>query len=130
MRTFIRQPSDIPVEISSTKIPAGKHQSLKNISFGGLCCKTDKPIKTGTVVNVRLPSLGPDIKTRGRVSWCRRKNSDVEIGIQFLNKDSENRLHMVEQVCDIERYRKRTLKREGRTLNSEQARRELHKRLH
>jgi len=106
MRTFIRQPSNIPVEISSREIPANKNQLLKNISFGGLCYQTDKPIKTGTTVNIRLPSLGPEFETQGRVSWCRRKNFNFEAGIQFLDKNKENQLYMVEQVCDIERCRK------------------------
>ncbi len=106
MRTFIRQPSEIPVEISTRKILGGSGQSLKNISFGGLCCKTNKPIETGTMVDIRLPSLSSDSEARGRVSWCRRKNSNIEIGVQFLNNDTDSRLHMVEQVCDIERYRK------------------------
>ncbi len=126
MRTFIRQPSNIPVEISSRRAPAGKSQLLKNISFGGLCCKTDEPIETGTEVYVRLPSLGPDVETRGRVSWCRHKNSDVEIGVQFLGKDSVSRLHMVEEVCNIERCRKR----KGHALNSKKAGGALQKQLH
>ncbi len=126
MRTFIRQPSNIPVEIFSRKSPAGKSQSLKNISFGGLCCKTDRPIATGTEVYVRLPSLGPDFEARGRVSWCRHKNSDIEIGVQFLDKDSENRLHMVEEVCNIERYRKRAMKQQGRTVNNRGLQKQFH----
>lgn len=114
MRTFIRQPSKIPVEISTPKKPAGKSQLLKNISFGGLCYRTGEPIEPGTQVNIRLPTLDPGLETRGRISWCRRKNNDIEIGIQFLDKDSEHRLRIVEQICDIERSRKEATRPKNR----------------
>ncbi len=117
MRTFIRHPSSIPVSVSSRETPVDKNQRLKNIGFGGLCYKTDKPVETGTTVNIQLPSLGPEFNTQGRVSWCRHGNNDFEAGVQFLDRDNENQLYMVEQVCDIERCRKQSRRKRTKQLH-------------
>ncbi len=127
MRTHIRQPTQIPVEVTAPDIPVIRSPHLKNISFGGLCLRADRPLKAGTSVNIRLPSLDPDFETRGRISWCRQERGGIELGVEFLDPDSGTPLHMVEQVCDIERYRKQVLQQEGRHITSEEAARELHR---
>ncbi len=114
MRTFIRQPAEIAVEIDIVDASAVENRLLKNISFGGLCYRADRPVETGTKVAVRLPHSSPsrELEVRGKVSWCRQREQDTEIGVQFLPEDAENRVLLVEQVCELEHRRKeRTQKR-------------------
>ncbi len=87
-------------------MPAAEIHPLKNIGFGGLCYQTDKPIETGTEVSIRLPPPACDLEVRGRVSWYRQAQKGLEVGIQFLPENAEDRVLLVEQVCELEHRRK------------------------
>ncbi len=113
MRTFIRQPAEIPVEIDMPDMPAVESHPLKNISFGGLCYRAKKPVETGTRVNVRFPHPAPGLEVRGKISWCRQRQEEIEVGVQFLPEEAENRVLLVEQICELEHRRKERL-RKGR----------------
>ncbi len=112
MRTFIRQPTGIAVEIDIADKPSTESHPLKNISFGGLCYRAEKPIEAGTKVNVRLPLPTQRLEVQGKVSWCRRSRKEIEVGVQFLPEEAENRVLLVGQVCELEHQRKERLEKE------------------
>ncbi|HFC53585.1 MAG TPA: PilZ domain-containing protein [Gammaproteobacteria bacterium] len=105
MRTFIRQPTRLPVEITAVDDPIESCQLL-DIGVGGFCCKTDHTIPKGTTIGLSIPSRDQRLHAQGKVSWCRRKGDDVRIGVQFISANPESRLQLVERICDIERQRR------------------------
>ena len=94
---------------------------VRNLSAGGLCFVTDKPVKVGTVVEFDIPVTKPDYHGRGVIVWRREQSSNsYEIGVRFTSDDEFYRARMVEQVCQIEDYRQRVALK-GRQLTSEEA---------
>ena len=120
MRTYIRHPTSIPIQVCA----GGDEDSrvrVRNLSAGGLCFITDKPVKVGTMVEFDIPVIKPDYHGRGVIVWRREQSSNsYEVGVRFTSDDEFYRTRMVEQVCQIEDYRQR-LALKGRKLSSEEA---------
>lgn len=120
MRTYIRHPTSIPIQVCA----GGDEDSrvrVRNLSAGGLCFITDKPVKVGTIVEFDIPVTKPDYHGRGVIVWRREQSShSYEVGVRFTSDDEFYRTRMVEQVCQIEDYRQR-LALKGRQLSSEEA---------
>ena len=120
MRTYIRHPTSIPIQVCA----GGDEDSrvrVRNLSAGGLCFITDKPVKVGTLVEFDIPVTKPDYHGRGVIVWRREQSSNsYEVGVRFTSDDEFYRTRMVEQVCQIEDYRQR-LALKGRQLSSEEA---------
>ena len=120
MRTFIRHPTSIPIQIS-TGGEAAACARARNLSAGGLCFVTDRRLKIGTMVEFDIPITKPDYHGCGVVVWRREQSpTHCEIGVRFTSDDEYFRTRMVEQVCQIEDYRQR-LALKGRQLSSEEA---------
>lgn len=120
MRNYIRHPTSIPIHISS-----GDHLdqqvAINNLSAGGLCFFTNIPVKVGSVVDLSIPNMAPDYQGEGVIVWRRnQKPEGYEVGVRFANDDEFFRVRMVEQVCQIEKYRQH-LAEIGRQLTSEEA---------
>lgn len=120
MRTYIRHPTSIPIQVCA----GGGEESrvrVRNLSAGGLCFITDKPVKVGTLVEFDIPVTKPDYHGRGVIVWRREQSSkSYEVGVRFTSDDEFFRTRMVEQVCQIEDYRQRVALK-GRQLSSEEA---------
>ncbi|WP_323813080.1 PilZ domain-containing protein [Cellvibrio sp. NN19] len=120
MRTYIRHPTSIPIHVCA----GGDKESrvrVRNLSAGGLCFITDKPVKVGTMVEFDIPVTSPDYHGRGVIVWRREQSpQSYEVGVRFTSDDEFFRTRMVEQVCQIEDYRQR-LALKGRQLTSEEA---------
>ena len=58
MRSFIRHPTDIPIEIELEDQPC-KHEPLRNVSRGGLLLRHPQaaPVGSNIVVRIALTSL-------------------------------------------------------------------------
>jgi hypothetical protein len=120
-RAFIRHPSDIPIELlAERRIPAANGE-LHDVSLGGLSCRSEKRLNVGALVRVKIPFVRPPFETEGRVVWCRRSNSEYEVGIQFIEVQAAFKARMVEQICHIEHYKNEIREREGRELSGHQA---------
>lgn len=120
MRTFIRHPTTIPIQVCNVDNQDASVR-VRNLSAGGLCFITDKPVKVGTIVEFDIPVTKPDYHGRGVVVWRREQSAKkYEVGMRFTSDDEFFRTRMVEQVCQIEDYRQR-LALKGRQLSSEEA---------
>lgn len=124
MRSYIRHPSDIPIEFRQEQVAPLETEHLNDISCGGLSFTSQTPIDLDAVIRVRIPYVKPAFEAPCRVSWCRRNGEQFVIGVEFMAAEDEYRARMVEQVCHIEHYKKEVLEREGRVLTGEQAARE------
>ncbi len=124
MRSFIRHPSDIPIECQVEKAQAESKQQLKNVSFGGLAFTAAKPVEIGAEIKVRIPGVEPAFEVVGQVAWCRQESDLYMVGVQFLDQDDSFRARMVEQVCHIEHYKSEVQEKEGRSISGEEAAKE------
>ena len=120
-RKFIRRPADIPIEISLADLVPHKKEYLNNISFGGLSFKSRDEVKTGTVINVRIPLVRPMFETKGRVVRCIKKDKHFDIGVEFIAPADDFKVRMLEQICHIEAYKKELRKKQGHPVTGEQA---------
>lgn len=124
MRTFIRHPADIPIEVSSVDQGGGRKPRLVNVGLGGLAFRSPSAFRPAHVVKVRIAHVRPPFETTARVAWCRASDGEYDLGLAFIDPDDAYRARMVEQVCHIEHYRKEVRATEGRELTSEEAARE------
>ena len=120
MRVFVRHPSEFPIELRASDDSEPIRERLRDLSAGGLCCRSSSPRAEGQRVHVRIAVGSPGFVTEGRVAWCRPYEDGYRIGIEFIGDFAAFRARMVEQVCHIERYHRRVLA-EGRELTEEQA---------
>ncbi len=125
MRSYIRHPSDIPIQVAATspKVP-NLGQTLNNISHGGLSFITQAPVEIGARIQLRIDSVTPVFESEGLVTHCSEEDGHFVIGIEFIRRDDLFVARMVEQVCHIEHYKREMAQREGRELSGEEAARE------
>lgn len=116
MRQYMRHPSELPIELVQRKHAFLPKQRLHNISLGGVACNSSKAFRRGTAVELNIPLLGEQARCAGVVAWCRKQADDYLIGITFLDEDTLFRARMVEQVCQIERYRQQCEEEAGHSL--------------
>jgi hypothetical protein len=122
-RQFIRQPTEIPVEVRPAE-GSGSQLRARNLSLGGLSFHSTAEMTLGSVVNLRITSVQPAFESAARVVWCRPVVTGYDLGVSFLNAEDAFRARMVEQICHIESYRRKMLSDEGRSLTTEAAARE------
>lgn len=140
MRQYIRHPSDIPIHFQVDEQETPTPQRVKDVSLGGLCFTTDKALKPGSAIHIRIPlsyqvtdesteasrssdSSGQGFDADGVVAWCRSEGDGYAVGVQFADPSTQFGVRMVEQVCHIEHYRY-DLALQGRDLSREEAARE------
>ncbi len=121
MRSFIRHPSDIPIDFQLEELVTEGTDFLKNVSHGGLAFNAKIALATGTTIRIKIPLVHPVFQAIGRVTWCHPQGHEYEIGIQFLDECDNFRARMVEQICHIEQYKQAILEKDGRHLTGEQA---------
>ncbi len=123
MRQYIRHPTTIPVEYNILGVTTNKinQDQMSNVSEGGLCFQADRDIDLTSQVRIKIPFTEPVFEAVGEVAWCQRVNSHYEIGVKFIDEQTEFKLRMVEQICHIEEYRKNILEKEGKDLTGEEA---------
>jgi len=121
MRSYIRHPSDIPIQVDVTSADSHSQHHLNDVSHGGLAFSMDSPVPVGTVIKLTIESVEPAFITEGLVTHCRQEGNGYVIGIEFVNKDDLFVARMVEQVCHIEHYKREVSSREGRQISGEEA---------
>ena len=119
IRSFIRHPTDIPIEIRFGD-QSCQRESLRNVSNGGLCFRYPEVAPIGSVIVVRIALTSPPFEACCRVAWCQADVGAWQVGVEFLDQDDLFRLRMVEQICHIEQYRTTTAS-QGRNLSSHEA---------
>jgi len=121
MRSYIRHPSDMPINVRSEEASAGSPESLNNIGYGGLSFTSQAPLIPGAMVSLSVFIPHGEVESRGRVAWCRERLDGFEVGVEFMDAGDFYTVRMVEQVCHIESYRGQELKKNGRNLTCTEA---------
>jgi len=119
MRRYLRHPTDCPVEIRLSDVVRDR-EYLRNISRGGLCFISTIPIAAGAAIHIEIPVVEPTFETDGIVAWCHPTADGFEVGVRFAGRD-QNQQRVVEQVCQIEQFKREIWIRDGRELSGEEA---------
>lgn len=123
MRTYIRHPTNIPVQIECKSCQASRRR-ISNVCYGGLAFESNCFIEPGTQIRIRIDIVNPCFEADGIVSYCRRKGGQYRVGVEFIRRDDLYIARMVEQICHIENYKQRVAEQEGRRLSTQDAARE------
>lgn len=120
MRGFIHHPTEFPILVSSEDNTKGDQTRLCSIGQEGVACRLHRELPPGAPVTLRIPLLQHEYRFSGRVTRCDRCANGFGVSILFKDETESFKSKMVEQVCQIEHYR-RELLRDGRDLDSETA---------
>ncbi len=124
MTRFFRHPANIPIEVEThsqpSPAPDKTHHTL-NLSIKGLAFRCNQAFPPGELVGIKIPFVRPPFEAEARVIWCKPREGQFELGVEFLDQDDAFMARMVEQVCHIENYKKAVHRSEGRLLSSEEA---------
>jgi len=121
MRSYIRHPSDIPLEFKLATVDDGAILNLNNVSYGGVSFNSDVPIKQGSIIELKILFVKPEFVSKCQISWCQIEGDYYVIGAMFLEQNDVYMARMVEQICHIEHYKNEVKRREGRDISGEQA---------
>ena len=96
------------VEIGKDAIPSKRFRAIgKNIGVEGILFEADKPLETGTILNLEifLPDRKDPVYIEGEVRWCKQTNQGkdksitFDIGVKFLTVDKEHVISLIKFVC-------------------------------
>lgn len=120
-REFIRHAADVPIQVRAADDAAAHVGKGVNVSVGGLSFVSDCELEPGSVIEVSIDAVDPPFAARARVMWAQPDDGRWCVGVRFLDAADAFRARMVEQVCEIERYRRGVEESEGRVLTSPEA---------
>ncbi|HXK55480.1 MAG: PilZ domain-containing protein [Gammaproteobacteria bacterium] len=121
MRGHHRHLSEMPIEFSLELKNQACRERLVNISSGGLAFSTQRGVRPGAAIHIKIPLGAYHFDADGRVVWCHQTDHRFEVGVRFDDPQSEHKAQMIDQLCHIERYRWKVQDEEGRQLTSEEA---------
>ena len=121
MRTYIRHPADIPVEIEIQPNRLHKQRQTSNVSYGGLAFISDCLLEPGTQIRVCIAVVDPKFEADGFITYCRQECGQYLIGVEFMHRDDLFVARMVEQICHIQHYKQQVAAHEGRKLSAQEA---------
>ena len=126
IRRHVRHVTGIPIEITVDfdRSFRAENDNVSNVSLGGLSFIASDRLDVGDSIQVKIPVLNEEHSMEGLVVWCNKTAKGYEVGLEFNDPDEVERLRMIEQISQIETFRRDLEKREGRKLDSEQAARE------
>ena len=128
IRRHIRHITGIPIKITldyaSRNYQHSCDDTITNVSLGGMSFIADDRFDLGQSIRVRFPILNKRTALSCKVIWCQKTSRGYEIGLEFEDAEEIQRMKMIDQISDIENYRRRREAREGRKITSEQAARE------
>jgi Tfp pilus assembly protein PilZ len=117
---FVAHPQDIPLQIKEVDDRALPETSIKREGFGGISIETSRSYKIGQYVEVKLSEIDPNFCVTGRIVLCDDIQDQYKISIEFPKNEDCYCVRMIEQLSQIEHYR-RQAKNQGRRLNYNEA---------
>ena len=121
MRQYNRHPVDIPLECSVSEKPMQGNPYMRDLSKSGLSFISRACATPGSNLNIKIPLNGAEFEIEAVVMWCHDMEDHFEMGVKFLDENTEYSMRMVERLCHIEEYRKQVKMLEGRDLSSAEA---------
>jgi hypothetical protein len=88
-RSFPRLKDSVQIryrEVRSEVFPGDEAEGFTiNISGGGVCFSSQKPLEPGQIlaVEMAIPEFESPVVTLGRVVWCEKGSESYEVGTEF-----------------------------------------------
>ncbi|MEP3350370.1 MAG: energy transducer TonB [Marinomonas sp.] len=117
---FVAHPRDLPLEITLIEDQPFPQINEERAGFVGITSFTSRPFDNGRSVRITLEEIDPNFCVSGRVVQCEKEMDGYRISIEFPTKEECYCVRMIEQLSQIEHYR-RQAKIEGRRLNYNEA---------
>lgn len=117
---FVAHPEDIPLIIEEIDYLFNQKQTLDISGFGGISYLSRESYKTGQCIQLQLTEIDPDFCVVGRIYRCDKEKDKYRIFIEFPQKEDCYYVRMIEQLSQIEHYRRKE-KQQGRRLNFNEA---------
>ncbi|MEL0621538.1 PilZ domain-containing protein [Marinomonas arenicola] len=117
---FVSHPKDLPLEITLIEDQPFPTSKREDVGFAGITCFAAQHFESGRSVRITLEEIDPNFCVTGRVVWCNNERGEYKVAIEFPIKDECYCVRMVEQLSQIEHYR-RQAKTQGRRLNYNEA---------
>lgn len=123
MRTYIRHPADVPVQIEIQSEKTYVQREIRDVSHGGLAFVSDSFISPGEQIRICIDVVDPRFEAHGIVTHCRMKSEQYQfiVGVEFIYRDDLYIARMVEQICHIQHYKRQVALLEGRELSIQEA---------
>jgi len=120
-RSLIRHPTDIRIE--SVLLGSGKTYvaDARDIGLGGLGLTLPVRAEPGDHIGIKVLYVEPPFEAAGRIAWCNRVEDHYDVGIELTSWEEHDWMKVVEEIFEIERYRKQVEQDEGRALSMAQA---------
>ncbi|WP_152909266.1 PilZ domain-containing protein [Mariprofundus ferrooxydans] len=122
-RSFIRHPVEIPIQIYPQSSPLLSDVQVRDVGKGGISFRTNVALMPGAMLILAIPHVHPPFKETCTVCWSQEEADGFEVGVSFKDQQGLFKARLVEQVCQIENYRKQEVSR-GRQITPEEAARE------
>ena len=119
-RMFERHAGDLPILVK-TDGAEYKKAMMNNISLGGMSLKASFRIFESATIKVKAATADTIPEVKGKVVWCKRNRGSYNVGVEFLETEAKFGIRMLEQLYNIENYKREVKRKEGRELSGEQA---------
>ncbi len=117
---FVAHPRDLPLDITLIEDQPFPQINEERAGFVGITYLTSHPFDNGRCVRVTLEEIDPNFCASGRIVECTREPDGYLISIEFPSSEECYCVRMIEQLSQIEHYR-RQAKMNGRRLNYNEA---------
>jgi hypothetical protein len=117
---FVAHPRDLPLEITLIEDQLFPQIDEERAGFVGITYLTPHPFDNGCSVRITLEEIDPNFCVSGRIVSCDEETDGYAISIEFPTKEECYCVRMIEQLSQIEHYR-RQAKMAGRRLNYNEA---------
>ena len=128
IRRHVRHVTGMPIRITLDYAPHDCKEaiddSITNVSLGGMSFIAEYRFYIQQTLQVCFPILNDKTTLRCKVIWCQKASRGYIVGLEFDEAAEVQRLKTIDQISDIENYRRRKEEIEGRPIGSEQAARE------
>ncbi|MBM6552177.1 PilZ domain-containing protein [Marinomonas ostreistagni] len=117
---FVAHPKDLPLDIKIVEDQSFPTVGTERLGFVGITYLATDPYLAGTSVRITLEEIDPHFCVTGRIAWCDKERDEYRIAIEFPVEEDCYCVRMIEQLSQIEHYR-RQAKHQGRRLNYNEA---------
>lgn len=97
-----RHAATVALEVSVPYEHRARTHALRNLGLGGLSYLSTRPIRTGTIVSIRIKDCDPPVLLVGQVTWTESGVHGYEVGVRFIAADTAYTSQVVAQVARLQ----------------------------
>ncbi|MBK7972583.1 MAG: PilZ domain-containing protein [Deltaproteobacteria bacterium] len=114
-RRSTRHAASVALEVSVPYEHRARTHMLRNLGPGGLSYLSTRPIRTGTIVSMRIKDTDPPLLLVGQVTWTEVTEHGYEVGVRFVGADTR---YTAQVVAEVARLQAEGHGRRGATTNT------------